>query len=135
MTLAGAAVVPTGTQAPPTTPSTATAGSACATPTADMLALFKAQAVTAEDSGKTLVVHQTDRFSVFLDDQSHPLSDLRAEPKGILGTVSNGSIRGPNCYPIMFEAVAEGSAELLDRDFHLRVVINNAAQVSTLPLH
>ncbi len=104
-------------------------------PPPEELNLFTSRSVTAEDSGKTLVLHQTDRFSVYLDDQRYPLNELQASPAGILGIISNGSLRGPNCYPVMFEAVTEGSAVLRDRDFQLRIVIDNRAPVSTLPLH
>jgi hypothetical protein len=101
----------------------------------DELAQFKVQSVTAEDSGKTPVIHQTDRFSVYLDDQLFPLSQLQVVPSGTLGVISNGFVRGPSCYPIMFEAVVEGKARLGDRGFWLQVVVDNSLPVSPFPLH
>ena len=89
----------------------------------------------AEDSGKTLVMHQTDRFSVYLDDQLSPLNELQVVPLGRLGVISNGFVRGPNCYPVRFEAVVEGKARLGNEAFWLRVVLDNRMPVSPFPLH
>lgn len=107
----------------------------CPTSAADELAQFNARSVTAEDSGKTLVIHQTDQFSVYLDDRVFPLKDLQAVAPGILGEISNGSVRGPNCFPIMFEGATEGKARLSDGEFQLQVVVDNHAPVSRFPLH
>ncbi len=96
---------------------------------------FSTHSITGADNGKTLVVHQTDRFSVFLDDHEYPLDELRASAAGMLGIISNGSLRGPNCYPVMFEAVGEGEASLNDRDFKLEVRVDDNAPRSPIPLH
>ncbi len=109
--------------------------SACPTPGQDQLALLSAQSVIADDSGKTLVLHQTYRFSVYLDDRTYPLNELHQDPAGTLGVISNGSIRGPNCYPIMFEAVTQGRVTLSDRNFLLHIVVDNNAPASQFPLH
>lgn len=129
------AASPVSTSSPVAYPNGGTALTACPTPPADELAQFESRSVTAADNGKTLVVHQTDRFSVFLDDRTYPLDQLHPDPAGMLGYISNGSVRGPNCYPIMFEAVDQGQATLSDRGFVLHVVINNNAPISEFPLH
>ena len=79
--------------------------------------------IKLSDNGKTFTYHITDRFSVFLDDTKYPVKDLTCMPAGIIGYVSNGSLRGPNNYPIMFEAVAEGQCVLKDGDFSVTIVI------------
>ncbi len=127
--------VPSPTQSPQKTAGLPVPSTPCPTPPADALNLYRSRSITAEDSGKGLVLHQTDRISVYLDDRLYPLSELEVSPAGMLGNVSNGSVRGPSCYPVMFEAVTEGSAVLRDRGFELRIVIDNRAPVSTLPLH
>lgn len=108
--------------------------SACPALSRDQELDFSTHGITSADNDKTLVVHQTDRFSVFLDDREYPLGELQTGPAGMLGTVSNGSLRGPNCYPIMFEALGEGEASLHDRDFKLKVLVENNAPRSPIPL-
>lgn len=107
----------------------------CPTPPPDEPAQFEADSVAAEDSGEALVIHQPDRFSVHLDEGVFPVSDLRVFAAGILGGISNGSVRGPSCHPILFEGVTEGKARLSDRSIRLQVVVDNRAPASTLPLH
>lgn len=96
---------------------------------------MEARSITYQDNGKSLVIRQTDRFSVYFGDATYPLSELTASPEGMRGYVSNGSIKGPRCYPIMFEATTEGRILLKNRGFHLEIVIDNKAPVSTYPLH
>jgi len=60
---------------------------------------------------------------------------LNAIPDGLIGYISNGSIRGPQCYPIMFEAVKEGKGTLQIKDFQLSIIIDNNLPMSPLPLH
>jgi hypothetical protein len=62
---------------------------------------------------------------IFLDEKGYPLNELKCEPKWIMGYVSNGSLRGPDYYPIMFEAAEEGTCILKDRDFQIRIVVAN----------
>ncbi len=108
----------------------------CATPSPDELKDFINNSITIEDSGKTFVTHVTSRFWIYLDDSLYPLRDLEnALPSGLLGYVSNGSIRGPQCYPVMFEAVKEGKGLLKIKDFQLSIIIDNALPASALPLH
>ena len=78
----------------------------CATPTADELSEFIKQSITLDDNGKTFVTHITSRFWIYLDNRVYPLQGLlNSIPKGLIGYISNGSIRGPQCYPILFEAL------------------------------
>jgi hypothetical protein len=79
--------------------------------------------IKPSDNGKTFTYHLTDRFTVFLDDTKYPVKDLACTPDGIIGYVSNGSLGGLNNYPVMFEAVAEGTCRLEDHDFHVDIHI------------
>ena len=108
----------------------------CSTPASNELNDFIKNSVTVEDNGKTLVTHVTSRFWIYLDDRMYPLRDLlNSTPIGLIGYISNGSIRGPQCYPIMFEAVHEGKGLLRIKDFQLSIVVNNNLPISPLPLH
>ncbi len=107
----------------------------CATPAPDELNDFIKRSITIEDNGKTFTTHVTSRFWIYLDDRIYPLPDLlNAIPKGLIGYVSNGSVRGPQCYPVMFEAVQEGKELLRIKDFQIWINVNNRASESPLPL-
>jgi len=80
--------------------------------------------IKLSDNGKMFSYHLTDRFTVFLDDTKYPVKDLECTPEGIIGYVSNGSLGGLDHYPIMFEAVAEGTCRLEDHDFHADIVVS-----------
>jgi hypothetical protein len=108
----------------------------CATPSPDEFKDFISNSITLQDNGKTFVTHVTSRFWIYLDDRIYPLRDLlNSIPVGLIGYISNGSIRGPQCYPIMFEAVHPGKGLLQIKDFQLSIVIDNNLPMSTLPLH
>jgi hypothetical protein len=108
----------------------------CSTPLPDEMKDFINNSITIEDSGKTFITHVTSRFWIYLDDRTYPLRDLlNSVPDGLIGYVSNGSIRGPQCYPIMFEVVKEGQALLKLKDFRLSIIIDNNLTKSVLPLH
>jgi hypothetical protein len=53
----------------------------------------------------------TSRFNVFLDGQNYPVNKLNCSRDGIISVVSNGLLRGPGLYPIMFEAFKTGQAD------------------------
>ncbi len=107
----------------------------CATPAPDELNDFINRSITIKDKGKTFVTHVTSRFWIYLDDRIYPLRDLiNSIPEGLIGIISNGSIRGPQCYPIMFEAVREGKGVLQIKDFQLSIVVDNNAPESPIPL-
>jgi hypothetical protein len=107
----------------------------CATPSPDEINDFIGQSITDKDNGKTLVTHVTSRFWIYLDDRTYSLPDLmQSLPNGLLGYISNGSIRGPQCYPIMFEAVKEGKGLLQIKNFKLWIVVNDALPESKIPL-
>jgi hypothetical protein len=109
---------------------------ACSTPAPAELKDFLNNAITVEDNGKTFVTHVTSRFWIYLDDRIYPLRDLlNAIPVGLIGYISNGSIRGPQCYPIMFEAVREGKGFFQIKDFRLSIIIDNNLPITRLPLH
>ncbi len=70
----------------------------CSTPAPNQLNEFINRSITIKDSGKTLFVHVTSRFWIYQDDGIYPLQDLlKSIPAGLIGYVSNGSIRGPQC--------------------------------------
>ena len=107
----------------------------CATPSPDELKDFIKNSITIEDNGKTFITHVTSRFWFYLDERIYPLRDLlNSLPEGLLGYISNGSIRGPQCYPIMFEAVREGKGLLKIKDFQLSIIVDNNLPASPLPL-
>ena len=108
----------------------------CATPDPSQFNDFLFNSITIEDSGKTFSTHITSRFWIYLDDRVYPLRDLlNAIPDGLLGYISNGSMFGPQCYPIMFEAVHAGKGLIVLKDFRLSVIIDNNLPTSKLPLH
>jgi hypothetical protein len=108
----------------------------CSTPAPNELIDFINRSITIEDNGKTFVTHVTSRFWIYLDDRIYPLRDLlNSIPEGLIGYISNGSIRGPQCYPIMFEAAREGKGLLQIKDFQLSIIVDNNMPESSLPLH
>jgi hypothetical protein len=107
----------------------------CATPGPDALNDFIKRSITIADNGKTFTTHVTSRFWIYLDDRIYPLPDLfNAIPQGLIGYVSNGSVQGPNCYPVMFEALKEGKGLLHFNDFRLQIVVDDSEPESALPL-
>jgi hypothetical protein len=107
----------------------------CATPAAAELNDFIQRSITIADNGKTFTTHVTSRFWIYLDDRIYPIPDLfNAIPNGFMGYVSNGSVRGPQCYPVMFEATKEGKGLLQLKDFQLQIVVDDSAPESTFPL-
>ena len=108
----------------------------CSTPAPNELIDFNNRSITIEDNGKTFVTHVTSRFWIYLDDRIYPFQDiLNSIPEGLIGYISNGSIRGPQCYPIMFEAVREGKGLIQIKDFQLSIIVDNNMPESPLPLH
>jgi len=80
-------------------------------------------AIALSDSGRTFTYHVTDRFSVSLDRTRYPVTTLTLTPTGVVAYISNGSINGPDNYPVMFEAVQPGECLLEARDFRVRIVV------------
>ena len=108
----------------------------CSTPTPLELTDFLYRSITIEDNGKSFVTHVTSRFWIYLDDKFYPLQDLiNSIPNDLIGYVSNGSIRGLQCYPIMFEAIHEGRGFIQIKDFQLSIIVDNNMPESLLPLH
>lgn len=79
--------------------------------------------IALSDGGRTFTYHVTDRFSVSLDGTRYPVTALTLTPTGIVGLISNGSINGPEDYPVMFEAVQPGECRVENRDFRVRIVV------------
>jgi hypothetical protein len=108
----------------------------CSTPSANELNEFINRSITFDDNGKTFQIHVTSRFWIYLDERIYPLRDLlNAIPEGLIGYISNGSIRGPQCYPVMFEAVRDGKGLLKIKDFQIMIIVDNSMPESPLPLH
>jgi hypothetical protein len=108
----------------------------CATPAPNELNDVIDHSITLKDNGSTFITHVSSRFWIYLDDRIYPLQELlNSIPEGLIGYISNGSIRGPQCYPIMFEAVREGKGLLRIKDFQLSIIVNNYLPESTLPMH
>jgi hypothetical protein len=108
----------------------------CSTPSRSEMGDFINRSITFADSGETFVSHMTTRFCIFLDDRIYLLRDLlNSIPIGLIGYISNGSIRGLQCYPIMFEAIQEGTGVIRLKDFQLSITINNNLPESMLPLN
>jgi hypothetical protein len=117
-----ASVLPLATEAP--LPSTQPASDATIKAEATMLAYFQqTAAITLRTAGQTFTYHATQRFMVFLDDTRYPLHELACLPEGPISYISNGSIRGPDNYPIMFEAGAPGTCILQNRDFQVTIIV------------
>jgi hypothetical protein len=79
--------------------------------------------IALDDRGKTYDFTVSDRFTVFLDDTGHPLKNLSIDPQGVIGYISNGSVRGPDNYPMMFEAVQPGEVIVRNDDFRVLIVV------------
>jgi hypothetical protein len=108
----------------------------CSTPEPDQLNDFINRSITIIDNGKSMIVHVTTRFWIYLDDKIYPLHELlKSIPNGLIGYVSNGSIRGPQCYPIMFEAVHEGRGLIQINNFQLFIIVDNNLPESSFPLN
>ncbi len=108
----------------------------CSTPEPDQQNDFINRSISIKDNGKSLFVHVTSRFWIYLDDRIYPLRDLlNSIPDGLIGYISNGSLRGPQCYPIMFEAVHEGRGLLKIGDFQIMIIVDNNLPESSLPLN
>jgi hypothetical protein len=61
---------------------------------------------------------------LFLDDEKYPLENLICTPEGVIGSVSNGSLNGPDNYPIMFEAAQPGECLFQNGDFQVQIVVS-----------
>ncbi len=108
----------------------------CSTPSPGEFKDFINNSITIEDNGKTFVTHVTSRFWIYLDDRIYPLRELlNSIPDELLRYVSNGSMMGPQCYPVYLEAVHEGKGNLQIKDFQLSIIIDNNLPMSSLPLH
>ncbi len=79
--------------------------------------------ITLARNGQTFTYTITSRFFVFLDDEKYPIRDLTCDPEWVMGYVSNGSFRGPDLYPIYYEATIPGKCTLKDKDFAVSVVV------------
>jgi hypothetical protein len=86
-------------------------------------------AIMLEDNGNTFTYSLSERFFVFLDDEKYPRSELVCEPKPVIGYISNGDFRGPDLYPIYYEASEIGSCTLKDRDFAIKIVVKDLPTV------
>jgi hypothetical protein len=79
--------------------------------------------ITLTSNGKTVTVNYGSRFFVFLDDDKYPVRQLHCEPDWVMGYISNGSFRGPDRYPVYYEATRVGECLLRNGDFSVRIVV------------
>jgi hypothetical protein len=108
----------------------------CPPPAPYEISVYINNFITIEDNGKTFFTDVASRFWIYLDDTVYLLRDfMNSLPVGLIGYISNGSVRGPQCYPIMFEAVHEGKGLIKIKDFQLSIIVDNNLPMSTLPLH
>jgi photosystem II stability/assembly factor-like uncharacterized protein len=84
---------------------------------------FRALVTEADAGGEVDVEGVGTRFSICLDEASHPLRQLDTSGCA-LGAVSNLSVRGPDTYPIGFEATAVGACTIRDGDYEVRIVVS-----------
>ena len=106
----------------------------CSTPEPAVLADFINNSITIKDSGTMYDTHVTARFWIYLDDRIYPLRELmNSIPDGLLAYVSNGSLMGPQCYPVMFEAVHPGKGVIKLKDFQLTIIVENNVPLPPLP--
>jgi hypothetical protein len=79
--------------------------------------------IRAQDSGKTFTYTVTTRFSVILDQNQYPKSDLSCQPQGIIGSISNIPEVQPPLYAARYEAVQSGTCKLKDGSFEVTIHI------------
>jgi len=84
-------------------------------------ALSNQYEIRAQDSGKTFTYTVTTRFSVILDQNQYPKSDLSCQPKGIIGSISNIPEVQPPLYAARYEAIQPGTCELKDGSFEVTI--------------
>ena len=101
---------------PVTSPSSPTPPQATSVPTPS-----NQYEIRAQDSGKTFTYTVTTRFTVILDQNQYPKSDLSCQPQGIIGSISNIPEVQPPLYAARYEAVQPGTCELKDGSFEVTV--------------
>jgi len=84
--------------------------------------------IQESDSGKTFAFEPNDRFTLILDDRTHPQRTLASTPKGIVGRVSNVPDVKPPLYAARFEAVERGAATISAKGFRVSVIVREQAK-------
>ena len=80
--------------------------------------------VTLANNGDVITIKMVGtRFSVFLDDEKYPVNSMILEPGCPLMYVSNYSFRGPDLYPIGYEAAQVGTCVLRNGDFSVTIIV------------
>jgi hypothetical protein len=82
---------------------------------------FKSQITEANSGGEVQVGGETTRFSICLDEATHPLSHLSTTGCPF-GYISNLSVAGPDSYPIGYEVTAGGSCTVRNGNFAVKIV-------------
>jgi hypothetical protein len=90
-------------------------------PTTSLPAPSTQSEIRAQDSGKTFTYTVTTRFTVILDQNQYPKSDLSCQPQGIIGSVSNIPEVQPPLYAARYEAVQPGTCTLKDGNFEVTI--------------
>lgn len=76
--------------------------------------------ITEADAGREIRIPMG-RFSVCLDEETHPLRQLDVSGCPV-GRVSNLSVAGPDQYPTGYEVTSAGACTLRNGDFHVDLV-------------
>lgn len=79
--------------------------------------------IYATDTGKTFTYSETSRFTVFLDSNKYPKSELVCNPQGIIGEISNIPPAVLPLYATRFETISPGQCTLSDRDFSVNIIV------------
>jgi hypothetical protein len=79
--------------------------------------------ITIESNGQTVTIGLNSRFFVFLDNEKYPIKSLTCEPECLFMYISNGSLRGPDSYPIYYEPVRLGECTLQSGDFSVTIIV------------
>lgn len=74
------------------------------------------------DSGKTFAYNTGTRFSVFLDENSNPKTDLRCAPEGVI-ELREYTTSEPPVYIAAFEGKAPGTCVLTDNNFSVTIMV------------
>ncbi|MBI5457866.1 hypothetical protein HY971_04050 [Candidatus Kaiserbacteria bacterium] len=74
------------------------------------------------DSGQTFIYSAGGRFSVFLDENNNPRSDLTCAPDGVIA-LRQYTFAEPPTYVAVFETKTSGTCVLTDKNFSATIVV------------
>ena len=77
----------------------------------------------AGDAGKTFFYHTSTRFTVYLNENKNPESELRCIPEGIIDRIPSAPQAEGPMYAASFETLSAGTCVLRSADFSATIVI------------